>query len=121
RCRPEAAPGSPAWRGAASTVRRGLRLIETGFLDLHSLEQLSDKLGVGSRHLSRLFKRHLGATPTDIAATRRVQLAKRLVTETDKPLAEIAFEAGYNSIRCFNDAFSKTYYRPPSSFRFPTK
>jgi AraC family transcriptional regulator of adaptative response / DNA-3-methyladenine glycosylase II len=96
-------------------------LVEAGFLDRHSVEQLSDKLGVGSRHLSRLFRKHLGATPKDIAATRRVQLAKRLVTETDRPLAEIAFAAGFNSIRRFNDAFSRTYHRPPSRFRFPTK
>jgi AraC family transcriptional regulator of adaptative response / DNA-3-methyladenine glycosylase II len=117
RCRPEAAPGSPAWRGTSSTVGRGLRLIEAGYLDRHSVAQLSDTLGVGSRHLSRLFKRHLGATPRELATTRRVQTAKRLIGDTRMTFAEIAFEAGFNSVRRFNDAFSRTYQRPPSSFR----
>jgi AraC family transcriptional regulator, regulatory protein of adaptative response / methylated-DNA-[protein]-cysteine methyltransferase len=117
RCRPETAPGSPAWRGTATTVARGLRMIEAGFLDEHSVESLAGKLGIGSRHLSRLFKKHLGATPTDIAATRRVQLAKRLISDTSMALSEIAFEAGFRSIRRFNDAFQGTYRRNPSGFR----
>ena len=117
RCRPETAPGSPAWRGTATTVARGLRLIETGFVDEHSVEALAAKLGIGSRHLSRLFRKHLGATPRDIAATRRVQIAKHLISDTTKALSEIAFESGFHSIRRFNDAFQNTYRRSPTSFR----
>lgn len=117
RCRPETAPGSPAWRGTTTTVERGLRLIENGFLDEHTMEELSDKLGVGTRHLSRLFNKHLGAAPRDIAATRRIQAAKRMITDTTMALSEIAFEAGFKSVRRFNDAFVKTYHRPPSKFR----
>ncbi|MHA1564127.1 MAG: bifunctional transcriptional activator/DNA repair enzyme AdaA [Alphaproteobacteria bacterium] len=117
RCRPETAPGSPAWRGTATTVARGLRLIEEGYLDEHSVEDLADKLGVGARHLSRLFLRHLGAAPREVAGTRRLQAAKRLITDTQRPLAEIAFAAGFRSVRRFNDAFRNTYHRPPSSFR----
>ncbi len=60
---------------------------------------------------------HLGASPGAVAATRRVQVAKRLITDTDLPLCEVAFEAGFGSIRRFNDAFLKVYKRPPSSFR----
>src|SRR5712675_1580743 len=117
RCRPETAPGSPAWTGTATTVARGMRLIEEGFLDRSSVEELAGKLGIGPRHLLRLFLRHAGATPSEVAATRRVQVAKRLLNETTMPLSEIAFAAGFRSVRRFNDAFRATYGRPPSSFR----
>ncbi len=119
RCRPETTPGSPAWRGAETTVTRGLRLIEEGFLDQAGVGALADRLGVGARHLSRLFLRYAGANPTEIAATRRVQAAKRMIDGTDLPLGEIAFAAGFGSIRRYNDAFLRTYGRPPSSFRRP--
>jgi AraC family transcriptional regulator of adaptative response/methylated-DNA-[protein]-cysteine methyltransferase len=119
RCRPETAPGSPAWSGTATTVARRMRLIEEGFLDEASVRQLGERLGIGPRHLLRLFLRHAGATPTEIAATRRVQAAKRLIDATALPLSEIAFAAGFGSVRRFNDAFRATYGRPPSSFRLP--
>jgi AraC family transcriptional regulator of adaptative response/methylated-DNA-[protein]-cysteine methyltransferase len=117
RCRPETAPGSPAWNGTATTVARGMRLIQEGFLDQASVADLADHLGIGPRHLLRLFLHHAGATPIEVAATRRVQAAKRLIDETAMPLSEIAFTAGFRSIRRFNDAFRATYGRPPSSFR----
>jgi len=117
RCRPETAPGSPAWAGTATTVARGIRLIEDGFLDRRSVAELADTLGIGPRHLLRLFMRHAGASPSEIAVTKRVQKAKRLIDETDMPLAEIAFESGFKSIRRFNDCFLASYKRPPSSFR----
>jgi AraC family transcriptional regulator, regulatory protein of adaptative response / methylated-DNA-[protein]-cysteine methyltransferase len=117
RCRPEAAPGSPAWAGTATTVARGLRLIDAGFVDHRSVDALAAALGIGPRHLLRLFLRHAGATPSEIAATRRVQRAKRLLDETGLRLSEIAFAAGFGSIRRFNDAFRATYGRAPSSFR----
>src|SRR5256885_2432234 len=72
RCRPETAPGSPAWSGTATTVARGIRLIHDGFLDEGSVTDLADRLGVGPRHLLRLFLSHTGAPPSEIAATRRV-------------------------------------------------
>jgi len=75
RCRPEAAPGTPAWRGAAATVSRALRLIERGFLDGDArVEDLADALGMTARHLRRLFLRHAGASPT---AVRRARLKRR--------------------------------------------
>ena len=117
RCRPEAAPGTPAWQGAAATVSRGLRLIERGFLDEHSVDALGDALGVGARHLRRLFLRHAGASPRAVAATRRVQRAKTLLDETAMPIAAVAFAAGFSSIRRFNAAFRAVYRRPPSSIR----
>jgi AraC family transcriptional regulator, regulatory protein of adaptative response / methylated-DNA-[protein]-cysteine methyltransferase len=117
RCRPETAPGSPAWNGTRSTVGRAMRLIEEGFLDRASVSDLADKLGIGPRHLLRLFLRHTGATPSEVAATRRIQAAKRLIDGTKQPLGEIAFAAGFSSVRRFNDAFRVIYGRPPSSFR----
>ena len=94
-----------------------MRLIGEGFLDQHSVEKLAEKLGVGTRHLLRLFRGHVGASPSEVAGTRRVQVAKRLISDTDMPLGEIAFEAGFGSVRRFNDAFRKTYKRQPTSFR----
>jgi len=117
RCRPETAPGSPAWNGTATTVARAMRLIEEGFLNETSVAGLADRLGIGPRHLLRLFLRHTGATPTQVAATRRVQKAKRLLDDTRMPMSEIAFTAGFGSVRRFNDAFRATYGRSPSSFR----
>src|SRR5438552_9582387 len=85
RCRPEASPGTPAWAGAPSSVSRGLKLIAESALDEGSVEHLAAKLGMGSRHLRRLFLEHLGATPVAIAQTRRVHFAKRLIDETNLP------------------------------------
>ncbi len=117
RCRPDAAPGTAAWRGTAATVARGLRLIGTGFLDSHRVSALASRLGVSARHLTRLFIQHVGLSPAAVAGTRRVQAAKRLTSDTDRPLTQIAFEAGFRSVRRFNDAFRRTYKQPPSRFR----
>ena len=117
RCRPETAPGSPAWNGTATTVARAMRLIEEGFLDDATVAELAERLGIGPRHLLRLFLVHTGASPSDVAATRRVQAAKRLIDQTTMPLCYIALAAGFRSVRRFNDAFRATYGRPPSSFR----
>ena len=85
RCRPESAPGTPAWSGTSTTVRRGLRLISTGALDDGNVELLADRLGVTSRHLRRLFNTHLGASPLAVAHTQRLHFAKRLIDETRMP------------------------------------
>src|SRR5262250_2303190 len=82
RCRPEASPGTPAWLGTSSVVSRALRLIGEEGLDDEGVEKLADRLGVTARHLRRLFVQHLGATPLDVALTRRVHFAKKLVDET---------------------------------------
>ena len=117
RCRPEAAPGSAAWRGTAATVSRALRLIDQGALDEGHVVDLAAALGVGARHLTRLFLEHVGAPPTATARTRRVQLAKMLLTESRLPMTEVAFAAGFRSVRRFNAVFHQTYRRPPSSIR----
>ena len=118
RCRPEAAPGTPAWRGAAASVSRALRLIAQGFLDGdRTIEDLADTLGMTARHLRRLFVRHAGASPAAVVATRRVQRAKALVDGTAMPMSAIAFAAGFASIRRFNAAFRAVYRRPPTALR----
>ncbi len=117
RCRPETAAGTPAWQGSAATISRGLTLINGGFLDEHSVEALAAVLGMGARHLTRLFMKHLGAPPHALARTRRVQIAKQLLDETSMPITEIAFAAGFSSIRRFNTAFKDTYGQPPSHLR----
>jgi AraC family transcriptional regulator, regulatory protein of adaptative response / methylated-DNA-[protein]-cysteine methyltransferase len=117
RCRPEAAPFSPAWKGSRATVERALRLIQGGALDGSSVEVLSDRLGIGTRHLSRLFQKHLGASPLQAAKTARVQRAKRLLDETDLSMAQIAMRAGFGSLRRFNAVFAEVYARPPTQIR----
>jgi AraC family transcriptional regulator, regulatory protein of adaptative response / methylated-DNA-[protein]-cysteine methyltransferase len=117
RCRPEAAPFSPAWKGSETTVKRAIRLICSGALDDASVEVLAERLGIGSRHLSRLFTSYLGASPTQVARTARVQRAKRLLHETDLPMSEIAFRSGFRSLRRFNTVFAEVYKRPPTAIR----
>jgi AraC family transcriptional regulator of adaptative response / DNA-3-methyladenine glycosylase II len=117
RCRPECAPGTPAWIGASALVSRGLRLIAGGAMNTGSLETLAARLGVGSRHLRRLFLEHVGAAPIAVVQTQRLLSAKRLIDETDLPLTTIALAAGYRSIRRFNAAFLETYHRSPRELR----
>jgi len=117
RCRPEADPGTPAWLGTSAVVRRALRLIDEGILDGASVDDLANKLGVGSRHLRRLFVQHVGASPLSLAQTRRLQFAKRLLDESNLPITEIALAAGFGSLRRFNAATLQTYGRAPRELR----
>jgi AraC family transcriptional regulator of adaptative response / DNA-3-methyladenine glycosylase II len=117
RCRPEAAPGTPVWAGTASTVARALRLIDAGALNADGVETLASRVGVGDRHLRRLFLRHLGATPLAVAQTQRVSFAKQLLDDTSLPMAAVARAAGFASVRRFNDAMRTAYRRPPSELR----
>ncbi len=121
RCRPETAPFCAAWKGTRTTVERALKLIEEGALDSGNVEKLAERLGVGARHLSRLFADHIGASPLQTAQTLRIGRAKRLLDETTLPITEIAFKAGFGSVRRFNAAFQKLYGRPPSSMRRPMR
>ena len=117
RCRPESAPGTPAWLGSSAIVSRALRLISEGALDEVSLEQFADKLGLGTRHLRRLFAEHLGVSPVAMAAARRVHFAARLIEETELPITEIAFAAGFGSIRQFNGAVRSAFGQSPTEIR----
>ena len=119
RCRPETAPEHGAWRGTESTVARGLDLIALGALDGPdgNVEALADRLGVGARHLRRLFDEHLGASPVAVAQTRRIAFAKQLLHETLLPMSEVALAAGFGSLRRFNETFRDMFGRPPSALR----
>ncbi len=117
RCRPETAPGTPAWVGTQAPVARALRLIEDGALDEGGDEALASRVGLGARQLRRLFLAHVGATPQTVAANRRLLAAKQLISETDMGFADIAFAAGYQSLRRFNDAVRASYGVPPTALR----
>lgn len=117
RCRPECAPGTPAWNGSSTTVARALREIAEGALDDDSVRQLSARLGVGDRHLRRLFVEHLGAPPVAVAQTHRLLSAKRLLDETSLPITAIAMASGFGSVRRFNETFRRTWSRSPREQR----
>ena len=117
RCRPERAPVLRALAGGEALVARALGAIDAGDLNEGSIEDLSARIGVTSRHLRRLFETHLGATPVQVAQTRRLLFAKQLIEESALPLGDIAFAAGFNSVRRFNTAFRDTYARAPSALR----
>jgi AraC family transcriptional regulator, regulatory protein of adaptative response / DNA-3-methyladenine glycosylase II len=117
RCRPESSPGTPAWLGTSTTVSRALRLIGESGLEDGGVEALAERLGIGSRHLRRLFLRHLGATPSAVAQTRRLHFAKKLIDETSLPMSQIAVAAGFGSVRRFNASIRKFYHRTPRQIR----
>ena len=110
------APGSAAGRRSSGPCGLSSR---RGALDHEgaTVESLAERLGVGSRQLTRLFVRHLRAGPSKVARTARVQRAKRLLDETGLPMTEIAMRAGFGSLRRFNSVFAEVYGRPPSEIR----
>lgn len=117
RCRPESSPGTPAWSSGSWKVTRALEMIDRGFLDDSTLEALAAKLAIGERQLARLFRAHLGATPTEVAQTRRLHFAKKLIDETHLPFTSICFAAGFGSVRRFNAVLRQTYGRTPRELR----
>ena len=117
RCRPEASPSTPVWLGSSATVSRALKLIAGGSLDAAGVEKLADRLGIGSRHLRRLFLHHLGATPVAVAQTRRLHFAKKLIDETALPMTQVALSAGFGSLRRFHAMFQAHYGRSPGDLR----
>lgn len=117
RCRPEASPGTPAWEGNSALVARALHLIDEGTLDQGNVTDLAGRLHLGERHLRRLFQEHLGASPLAIAQTRRVHFAKKLIDETTLSMTDIAFIAGFSSVRRFNAVIHSIYKQTPSQLR----
>ncbi|MBX3020275.1 MAG: DNA-3-methyladenine glycosylase 2 family protein [Bdellovibrionales bacterium] len=117
RCRPEAAPASPAWIGKSAVVQRALREIgQHGHIPSDG-EEFASRFGVTSRHLRRLFLNELGRTPKQISDGNRLNFARGLVVETALPLTVIAMTSGFSSLRRFNDAFKKRFHRAPSALR----
>ncbi len=121
RCRPESAPGTPAWLGTSATVSRGLRLIADGVMDGGGVETLADRLGVGSRHLRRLFLQHVGATPIAVAQTRRLHFARSLLDGTELPMGDVAEAAGFASERRFRAAIRAVFGLSPTGLRAATR
>ena len=116
RCRPELSPDGRS-RGGEAVIDRALALIAEGILQEQSMETLAARVGVGSRQLRRIFLAHAGATPMAVHGTRRLLLAKQLLTETALPVTQVALAAGFNSLRRFNAAFVEGCGMPPSAIR----
>lgn len=116
RCRPESRPGSPAWEGTKATVSRALRLLASADAP-DSLSELADKLGVTDRHLRRLFQTHLKKSPMAVKQENRLRLARTMLADSDGSIADIAFAAGFGSLRRFNDAFKQAEGMSPSEWR----
>lgn len=117
RCRPECAPGAPAWRGTGAVAGRALKLIADGALDEAGVDALAARTGLGARHLRRLVRTHAGASPVELARTRRILFAKRLIVETPLKITEIAYASGFRSLRRFNAEMSAALGRPPRDLR----
>ena len=117
RCRPDALPSSAGTLGTPPTIARALRMIADGALDEDNVGELAERLGVGERHLRRLFSKHLGASPVAIVQTQRVHFARKLLDETMLPMTEVAHSAGFSSVRRFNDAIHNTFRETPTGLR----
>ncbi len=117
RCRPEQAAGTSAWRSGNALVAGALRLIDAGLLDDASVGVLAERVGVSERHLRRLFVAVLGASPVQVAATRRLLFARQLLDQTRLSMTDIALAAGYGSVRRFNAAFRDSFAMAPREMR----
>ncbi|WP_299599543.1 DNA-3-methyladenine glycosylase 2 [uncultured Microbulbifer sp.] len=120
RCRPDAAPGSPAWGLVSTTVQRALKLMRAE-REAQSVEQLAERLGITGRYLRKLFAEHIGLSPLQVWQTERALFAFGLLRDTQMPVGEIAFAAGFNSVRRFNGVFKDIYQRTPSAIRQDSK
>ncbi|MEM8926352.1 MAG: Ada metal-binding domain-containing protein [Actinomycetota bacterium] len=117
RCRPELAPGHPEWNRRADLVGRALRAIDDGVVDQIGVSGLADRLGVSERHLRRELQREVGTGPLQLARTRRLWLARLLLDQTTLSITDIAFAAGFGSVRQFNDSIRQAFDAPPSELR----
>ncbi|MHB8417699.1 MAG: AlkA N-terminal domain-containing protein [Myxococcales bacterium] len=117
RCRPETAPGTPPWLGTSATVSRALRLIDDGALERLGLEGLAARLGLGGRHLRRLFEDQLGASPLAVDISRRLRLARTLLDASALSITDVALASGFGSVRQFNDAVKRAFGAPPRELR----
>ena len=118
RCRPELAPGNAPVDDAQRIARLIVQRLEEGHLDDESgLEAIADQFELSSRQIRRIVRQELGVAPIQLLLTRRLLLAKQLLTETALPMTEVAFASGFSSLRRFNDAFSRRYGMPPTRLR----
>ncbi len=117
RCLPDATPGSPDWDVAATAAGRAMRLISDGVVDREGVDGLARRVGYTSRHLSRLLVAELGAGPLALARAKRAQTARVLIETTDLSYADIAFAAGFSSVRQFNETVREVYATSPTDLR----
>ena len=117
RCLPDATPGSPQWNVRADAVARAVRLIEDGLLDRADVPALAAAVGYSPRQLERIVRAELGSGPLGLARAQRAQAARTLIERTDRPLTEIAWAAGFNSIRSFNATVQAVYATAPRTLR----
>jgi AraC family transcriptional regulator of adaptative response / DNA-3-methyladenine glycosylase II len=121
RCRPELAPGNAPVDNAHRIASLRVHRIDEGMLDSPGdgqwMERVAKQFGWSSRQIRRIVQQELGVSPMELLQTRRLLLAKQLLTETTLPISEIAYARGYSSLRRLNDAFSSRYRMPPTRFR----
>lgn len=117
RCLPDAAPGSPEWNLRADTVGAAMRLINDGVVDREGVGGLADRLGYTARHLNRMLTAELGASPLALARARRAHTARVLLVSTTLPISEVAFAAGFTSIRQFNETVAEVFATDPTTLR----
>ncbi|MFD7923533.1 AlkA N-terminal domain-containing protein [Streptomyces sp. NPDC059740] len=117
RCRPDAVPGSPEWDARADLTARAVRLIADGVVDRHGVTGLAARLGYSARQVERQLTAELGAGPLALARAQRARTARLLIETTTLPMAEVAFAAGFASIRSFNDTVRTVFALPPGELR----
>jgi AraC family transcriptional regulator of adaptative response / DNA-3-methyladenine glycosylase II len=117
RCRPDASPGSPEWNGRSDVVARAMRLIADGVVDREGVPALARRLGYSDRHLNRLLLAELGAGPLALARSQRAQNARVLIETTSIPMVDVAFAAGFASLRQFNDTVRQVFAASPTELR----
>ncbi len=117
RCRPDTTPGSPEWNVRADVVGRAMRLIGDGIVERDGVDGLAQRLGYSTRQLNRLITAELGVGPLALARSRRSQAARVLIETTDLSMADVAFAAGFASIRQFNDSVRQSFAMTPTQMR----
>ncbi len=117
RCRPDASPGSPLWNERADLVARAMRFIADGVVDRDGVAGLASKLGYSVRQIERQLRAELGAGPLALARAQRAQTARLLIETTRLPMSDIAFAAGFPTIRTFNDTVLEVFAQPPTELR----
>ncbi len=117
RCRPDASPGSPEWNVRADVVGRAMRLIADGLVDREGVGGLAARLNYSERHINRLLTAELGAGPLALARAQRAQTARTLIETTSMPITQIAFAAGFASVRQFNGTIREVFASSPTDLR----
>lgn len=121
RCLPDSTPQNPLWKRRDDLPSRAMRLIQEGYVDQHGVSGLARRLGFSERHLQRMMLDELGATPLELAQAHRAQNARHLLTQTNMAVSEVAFAAGFRSVRQFNDVIRSIFDLTPSELRKASK